>query len=839
MLGTLKGRFSIFAVVLVIVAISAAVFAQKNVKKTSGSIVDNLTSRYAAQNYSQTIHDGLFDSYKKLSAFLLDPTRAHLRAEIHTSIQNAISASRTLSSFVVSHSSNGPIVDLTSLTTLLVELDKEFSGVVNTRLISTDQYPSLGEGSVTLRPNRIQFVNAISVAIYEMESGETDYNDEVYIALLETRFRWSQVISNFRLYLANRFGSFNEESLVKQEIGISELFRGVLTQLSVLEELDRDRKLGFGASNALVEMQNSSVSWYKGFNTVKDIHHSGEWRSDVVLIKGRIEPKLEAVSRLLIDLNAHFEQDSLRDIDLLSNATELQSNFMWFVGATIIIFFALTIFFFETLILKPVSVVSKAMKAVAFGDSGVSLPAVGAKETQDLMDAFNEMRSQVRSRQFELEHQALHDSLTGLANRTLLRDRLAQAVFSAKQSQSESALLILDLDRFKEINESLGHHAGDTLVVEVGIRLESMLREIDTVARLGGDEFAILLSQSNKAHARRAIDKIQKELSAIRIINGSKVYVSGTIGVAMFPEDGSNATLLLKRADAALHYAQNKQSAFHFYDEKSNETSPDRLTLSGDLRDAIASDSLYLEYQPQIDFKSEEVVGVEALIRWRHPRLGQIPADQIISIAEQTGQINLITRWVMNAAAKQCSQWQKEGFDLGMSINLSVLNLQDSGLIKEVQACFSRYELSDNCLTFEITESAMMINPVSAMKTLKSLEEMGLKLVVDDFGTGFSSLTYLKQLPVEKLKLDKSFVISLDKDSNDEVIVRSTIELAHNLGLQVVAEGVESKASWDILKALNCDIAQGYYMSKPKPAVELTQWLLDKEQIATLVDCTS
>ncbi len=718
MFGTLKGRFIIFAVVLVVMATATAIFAQKNVKKISDEIVDNLSNRNVAQNYTQTIYDSLFGSYRRLSAFLLDPTRVQLRAEIHTSIQSSISASESLASFIMPNVNSTSFVDVSNLTALLIELDSAFSEV-----LSSEPHSSLG-----LKENGFQ---------------KTD---------LEKRMSQSR-----------------------------------------------------------------------------------EWRRDAVLIRQNIEPRLAVVDNYLLNLKAFFEVESLRDIDLLSSAAKLQSNLMWFVSGTFVVFFAITLFFFERLVIAPVSVVSRAMKAVAFGESGASLPVLGANETKDLIDAFNEMRSQVRSRQFELEHQALHDGLTGLANRTLLRDRLAQAVTSAKQSQTECALLILDLDRFKEINESLGHHAGDTLVVEVGIRLESMLRDIDTVARLGGDEFAILLPQSNNALLETQLENITKELSAIKEINGSKVYVSGTVGIATFPDNGANAALLLKRADAALHFAQANQQAFYFYDEKSSEISPDRLTLSGDLRDAIATDSLYLVYQPQLEFSTGNVIGVEALIRWRHPKLGQISADQIISIAEQTGQINLLTRWVMNEAVQQCGQWQLAEFDISMSINLSVLNLQDDNFIAEVDACFSRFSLPRSCLTFEITESAMMINPVSAMKTLKQLESMGVKLVIDDFGTGFSSLTYLKLLPVEKLKLDKSFVLSLDKDSDDEVIVRSTIDLAHNLGLEVVAEGVESRASWDILKALDCDYAQGYYVSKPKTADELTQWLCDEKAIVALI----
>lgn len=823
--STLKGRFTVFAAVLVLIAVGTTVYTHKNVKQSSDAVAGNLAIRYASQNYSQQIHDGLFDSYKKLSAFLLDPTRTELQAQIHTSLQNTIEASQALSSTVSPAFVANTSIDFNELTRLLMALNADVSKVLNTRLKSREQYPALGQGNQILRPNRIQFVNAMSVAMYEMSSEQESYDQEVFQALVKARFLWSQMVSNFRLYLANRFGSFDEEALKQQEVGIGQLYQALQLQLAVLDKFEQEDKLGFEAANALADMIVSSRGWYQGFKAVKNINRSGEWRADVVLIRTNIEPKLEAITQILSELNAHFEAESLDGIGLLVTAAETQSRFMLYASLCIVAFFILTILFFEKMVLRPVRDVAKAMKAVAFGERGVTIPATGAKETQYLVDAFNEMRSQVRSRQFELEHQALHDSLTGLANRILLRDRLDQAVYNARLAKTECALLIIDIDRFKEINESLGHHAGDALLVEVGLRLESILRKIDTVARLGGDEFAVLLPQSNLPYARRVIDKIEQALGSIHSINGSPIYVSGTIGVAIYPEHGSSPGILLRHADTALHSAKTTQSNFSFYDENLYDDNADRLTLSGDLRDAINNDSLHLVYQPQFDFNSSFVVGVEALVRWDHPRLGAIVPDEIVSLAEQTGQINALTYWVLDTAVRQCAEWRKSGLDIGMSINLSVLNLQDGELIEQIKNCLSLYDLGQNCLTVEITESAMMINPASAMKILKKLEAMGLKLVIDDFGTGFSSLSYLKQLPVEKLKLDKSFVISLDKDSNDEVIVRSTIELAHNLGLQVVAEGVENKASWEILRNLKCDLGQGFYMSKPKSAKEITKWL--------------
>jgi len=831
--GTLKGRFTIFTVILVVVVSAAAVFAQKNVTKTSHAVVEDLSVRHASHEITEQIQTNLFNSYENLSLFLLDPTRAHLRAQIHSAIKKAIQASEQLTQF--EFSSNAALPDLTPqhLSKLLHDLQQNYTNVLDKRLVSTDQYPSLGLGGTLLRPNRILFVNSAEIAISEIEGlSDEQFNRKLYESFVEVRQLWGQMVSNFRLYLANRLGSYNEQALSIQEEGIDATYQLLLDELKIIEEMNFQGAVGFEASNALLDMKVSASNWFNGFQQVKAIHHSGQWRSDVEILKRDIEPKLNAISENINSMNELFNKGQVNNLNALQSAAKVQSHYMWIILACVILFFVMCLVFFERLILRPVSVVSEAMKAVAYGENGVSLPAASVSETQHLVDAFNKMRAQVRSRQFELEHQALHDGLTGLANRNLLRDRLGQAVHSAKQSQGECSLLILNIARFKDINKTLGHHSGDLLLVEIGIRIESVLRDIDTVARLSGDEFAILLYQSNLPYTRRVIDKIERALQSITTIGENKIYVTAAFGVATYPEHGNNANCLLKHADAALHYTKTERKTFSFYNELKHDVSPSRLTLTGDLSEAIRNSELHLEYQPQVDLKTGEVVEVEALIRWQHKRLGAISAEQIISVAEQTAQINSLTNWVLNNASIQCEKWRKLGHQFSISVNLSVLNLQEEKFVDDIKRCLDKFQLTNRCLTFEITESAMMLNPGNAIKTLKQMDLMGLKLVVDDFGTGFSSLSYLKNLPVSNLKLDKSFVMSLSTDSSDEVIVRSTIELAHNLGLKVVAEGVENEKSLDILSKLSCDFVQGYYLSRPKKPDELIEWINSENVIS-------
>ena len=424
-----------------------------------------------------------------------------------------------------------------------------------------------------------------------------------------------------------------------------------------------------------------------------------------------------------------------------------------------------------------------------------------------------------------IEHQALHDSLTGLPNRALLRDRLQHALQLATRQNTYLAFLVMDLDRFKNINDTLGHHMGDMVLQQVGTRLQRILRPSDTVARLGGDEFAILLPTTDATYANHVAQKIILALKRVFELGRHSLYVGGSLGIAVFPEHGQDAETLIRHADVAMYLAKRSNSSCAFYDPQQDRYSVTRLSLEKDLHDAIDNNSLELYYQPQVDLRTSRVVGVEALLRWKHPQRGMIPPDEMIPIAEQTGLIKPLTMWVLNTALHQCDLWRRQGIHLSMAVNLSVWNLQDPTLVDALKAIFATWNIPPSCLELELTESAMMANPDRALEVLTNLNAMGVRLAVDDFGTGFSSLAYLKRLPVHSLKIDKSFVIGMAHEENNATIVRSTVELAHNLGLSVVAEGVETEEVMGLLARLGCDTAQGYHLGRPMPLADIAQYL--------------
>ena len=425
-----------------------------------------------------------------------------------------------------------------------------------------------------------------------------------------------------------------------------------------------------------------------------------------------------------------------------------------------------------------------------------------------------------------LQHQAMFDSLTNLPNRVLFADRLQQTALIARREKRPFGLFAMDLDRFKEINDTLGHHIGDQVLQHVAACARGCLRESDTVARMGGDEFTVLLATVSGLEGAVAVaNKILKAISEPTLIGGRNLEVSASIGVVMFPQHGDDPEVLLRQADAAMYAAKQAQSGYRVYSDDLGHGADDRMALQGELRQAIAGNELVLHYQPKIDFSAAQVSGVEALVRWQHPVHGLMAPDKFISLAEQTGLIKPLTKWVLKTALRQYEEWYRTGLILSMSINVSAISIQDPEFPDQMASMLEDFDVPISQIELEITETAVMSEPVRAVECIRKLSALGFQVAIDDFGTGYSSMAYLKELLVAKIKIDKSFVKDMATNHSDAVIVRSTVELGHNLGLKVVAEGVEDQAAWDKLKGLGCDSAQGYYMSRPLPSPDFLDWL--------------
>ncbi|GGC57550.1 bifunctional diguanylate cyclase/phosphodiesterase [Undibacterium terreum] len=434
------------------------------------------------------------------------------------------------------------------------------------------------------------------------------------------------------------------------------------------------------------------------------------------------------------------------------------------------------------------------------------------------------VRSKHREAEATIARLAYYDSLTGLPNRTFLLELLDAAIQVAKQLRQPLALLHLEVGRFHEINKVLGYRSGEELLQEIARRLTNTVKENETLTRVGEAEFALVLPTGGADYAIQTAQRLATMLHLPVNVSGLSVDASVTIGIALFPDNATTPETLLRRSNAAMRSAKLIWGGYAMYTGGQEERHTRQLSLMGDLRRAIQQNELQLYCQPKLTMSSRKVCGAEALVRWKHPVYGMIPTTEFIKLAEHAGLITPITNWVLEAAFKQSLAWHEDGIECALSVNLSAHDLRDPELISRIRELFSRFPIPPKTMQFELTESALMEDPASALETLSQLKSLGCKLFIDDFGTGYSSLSYLQKLPVDSVKIDQSFVIPMAESNDSSVIVHSTIELGHNLGLEVVAEGVESKSAWNLLARQGCDVAQGYLISAPFPIGQFKTW---------------
>jgi len=785
----------------------------------------NLERRHQLLESTRAINVQLVKAYKSLNLYLLDPSMQHYRDDLFLSLSIAIEYCDAIKkSKILSETKENE--DFSAIRETLVMLQNDVNTLIEVRTDPTRQYPSMAIGNEKMAPNRNKANNAFTIIFYELDTENAiKTKPQVYIKIVQLRQLWSQTLSNFRLYLANRVGSFNEGALKIQENGINTTSVELNKNLEEIIALDDKGLLGFETFTALTELQDAVIQWQKGFNETKVINKSNLWRMDSVITQTKITPAFEKITNSLNEIESKFVTSLESDVNTITGIARQSSWSLLMLAAFAILFVIILVFLTHRFVFRPITIVSRAMKAQAMGKLGHALPVAKTQETRRLIDAFNEMHHLINLRQSELEHRAMHDALTSLPNRALLFDHIEHDIQLAHRAGQEISLMVIDLDRFKEVNDTLGHNIGDKFLIEVGARFTKELRETDTVARLGGDEFSILIPNMGRDGAKKVAEKIINALKKPIKIDEFELPCSASVGISTYPADGDNAQALLQHADVAMYIAKRHQSGFEFYDINKDQYSFKRLALVNELRVAIENDMLELAFQPIVNVSEHSLFCVESLLRWEHPEHGYISPELIIDLAEQTGLITLLSYYVIEKTMKQQRQWAASGMLLSASVNLSMHNLRDRQLVEKIKGYLAKYMPDENRLILEITESAMMSNPHQVIGILEKLEAMNVTIAIDDFGTGFSSLAYLKKLPVKIIKIDRSFIIDLENDPNDQAIVHATLGLSHELGLQVIAEGVETSACKTHLGNKGCDAVQGFYISPPLNAKALEAWL--------------
>ena len=829
-MDSMRGRYFVGVLLMSVLFIASVLVTHSSVSDVVKNATDNSVNRNQLISSHRMVREKLRHAEQCLQSFLVTPEQTDI-AEVLTSLDQA---SYHLSE-IENNQWSDAAVSLDKVSLLSQDLDQlrqDVQQLMHIRTNAESLFPAFITINQVMLPKSREFLTQMELIMDEMSMHMDDKHiQKAYYQFSQIREDWSDMVGAFRMYVASRTLSLRVPVSGNSEFeGLIEYrYQNIKKQLMVLNKAQLEHDYGFQAEVSDKEVRSILELWYQGFLETRDIYASPKWRLDEVLINDQITPLNERIWSNLNEIESALIDSSNSDISQLMNISSKISSTLWMRLILTLVFIVLAFYAFELWLLEPVAQIAHALKMEADGNEVEKLPEANTLEARELVTAFESMRSQVRLRQMELEHQAMHDSLTGLPNRLFMRRKMIQVIELARKANQSLALLMIDLNRFKEINDTLGHQVGDRVLREIGPRFTKQLSEYDVLARLGGDEFAVLLPMSDDIRARQVAQKLCASLENTFNIDGQALQVGSSIGIALFPQHGFNDQALLQKADVAMYLAKEKNLGYALYDENQDEHSLWQLSLEGELKRAMEHDHLELHYQPKINCSTGKTVGVEALLRWNHPGHGLIPADEIQLLAEKTGLIKPLTKWVVERAVAQMADWRQKGIELLLSLNLSVWNLQDPRLYETVIHELRKWSVPANTLTLEITESAVMSDPEHALKTLNQLSGMGVHLSIDDFGIGFSSLQYLKKLPVNELKIDKSFVIDMLVDDNDAVIVHSTIDLAHNLGLLVTAEGVESQELFDLLQVLGSDIAQGFHMAHAMPVTELESWLFSSK----------
>jgi diguanylate cyclase (GGDEF)-like protein len=496
--------------------------------------------------------------------------------------------------------------------------------------------------------------------------------------------------------------------------------------------------------------------------------------------------------------------------------------------------FAMGSFLLAKRIVKPMQTLGAAAARIEGGDYTTPVAVNASDEINSLSASLDNMRGAIASRESRITEMAYQDRLTGLPNRALFNDRLEQAIKVAKRGKTKMSVMVMDLNDFKYVNDSLGHPAGDEVLIEIARRVRTLLRDSDTVARLGGDEFAVMIEGNEPQAAIALADKIAHcIMDQAILVNGEALQATASIGVASYPVHALDGPALVQAADVAMYEAKRTRAGIAEYDPAHGEQAQSHLRMLGDLRRAVENKQFSLVYQPKVSLDPDgQVHGVEALLRWKHPELGNVPPDKFIPFAEKTGYITTITREVLRIAADQAAKWREKGLAVNISVNISTQDLWRANLPLVIGELLLKHQLPLDAISLEITESNVMEEPNASLQSLTKLRDMGIQLSIDDYGKGYSSLSYIQKLPVHELKVDGDFVMTMDTNPENAVIVQSTIDLGHKFGLTVVAEGVESEIQRSMLKQMGCDVVQGYWLSRPLAPENVEAWIRDSNRQA-------
>ncbi|MFM1891342.1 MAG: hypothetical protein RLZ44_419 [Pseudomonadota bacterium] len=828
-LDSYRGRYLVLSLIMLISFVGSGAVGYWHVSAINE---DNLRTIAERGQATALLHDAL-DQLQKLQTglgrLLINPPLA-TPDELITSLQRLTGSLQQLrtSSWVRTQPDLAPLTDtawhsLERLTALLDEL-------IYLRGDRHRWLPAVARIETSMHPIRQEVEGMLDEMLAELPVLPGDADRLSLQRLLSAmQLQWIKCTSEVRLLISNRFGVFTNDI----ELGLhsraenARLYLDAFSDgLQQLQQYDRAGALDLVASEHLSRLQEVVTQWRNDLDFVLDGLTGPQWRPDLALVGEQMEPFIATLQQRLSSLRLELDIESARNITQLTEVSRSLTGFAALLIAAGVLFAGIAYLMFDRMLLWPIRQTTLALKQEARGEEGQLPPQVRTQETRDLIDAFNEMRHQVRERQSHLDHLAHHDTLTGLPNRLLFRDRLEHALQFAERDGLMNAVLFLDLDRFKKVNDTLGHAAGDLLLLAVARRLRQLLRASDTMARLGGDEFAILIERIEQRNdITRLGEKILAALEQPFEIEGRQLHIGTSIGIAITPLDGRDPDTLTRAADTAMYAAkQAGKGCFRFFTTAMSQQANEYIELETALRLAIQRQDFGLHYQPIIDARTRQLHGCEALLRWTRPNAGPVSPAAFVPVLEDMGQLGTVSRWILDqVGARQAHGPQRE--PLTVSVNLTARLLYDPGFSDYMLGCLRHNRPAARHLIVEITEDSLTQDLDAAERVLRELKSLGVRIALDDFGTGQSSLNHLRRFPFDLVKIDREFVRDIPHDPNDVNLVEAIIKLSHSFGMQVVAEGVESATQERLLQSLGCDYLQGYHISQPLAADQLDTFL--------------
>lgn len=819
---SLRARYLFVAVTSMCFVIVLVIMVSQYITDTNQALFDGIERRLPVSLIKENLSNNVKLASRDLELYLFEPAQIH-QTHFDQHIEYALVNAEALSKhdWVKKNNLDSSIANIDQT---LRALQQDATQLMLLRLDANRMYPVLQQANSPMLDANENITTSLTRAIAEQRI-EVDSSQELMSLLVDARDNWRRVITTYRLYIVNRMGSLFVGALNAQVESINEIYQAMLEKLKKLEQIANQEDIGLETLESIESIQIQMPRWYSGFEQIVQIKTTNDWRSDVDVVINDVYPLLDEVYKQLNIIDKKLYQSSESDVKFQQQSKDNLSYALWILSAFIFLIIISIYIVLDRVLLKPIASISHFLRTNSESKLGKLLPSVKGTEIGEFVSAFDYMQKQVKLRQEELLYTATHDALTLLPNRSLLAERLDKLINEPDNLKNVFALLILDLDRFKEVNDTLGHMFGDRLLCHVADRLTELVRKSDFVARLGGDEFAIIINEVDANKVEHITKVICNGLEEVYTIDDHNLYLGVSVGIALYPQHGSSSVALMKHADIAMYNAKNSNINFDIYESQKSENNGHKLSLLSDLRIAIDKDELFIELQPIFSVTDNRILGFESLLRWNHPQLSIIYPDAFIQSAEQTGLIRHITHWVIEQALKACKSWQDCSTDLYIAVNVTAWDLHEN-IVDVIDRLLKKYELQPSNLVLELTERSVMTESTKVQHTLDKLSDMGVKFAMDDFGTGFSSMTYLQKLPIKLLKIDRSFVMYMSEQNSDASIVRSIIDLAHNLELSVIAEGVETQETLDKLVELNCDGLQGNFLSSPvneEQAIRLIQ----------------